>query len=224
MRASSVVLLSGGLDSAVNLALAKAKDQVVLALTADYGQRARESEFKAAAALASHYDIPHQTIDLRWLGELGGSALTQSSTPMPELLTSELDHGATIRASAKVVWVPNRNGVLINVAASVAERMGAKRVVVGFNREEATTFPDNSLDYLRRASDALALSTANGVEVFCYTTLMSKSELVAEVLKVDPKFPFQHLWSCYQNGAKPCGKCESCGRSARALAANGVKL
>ena len=97
-----------------------------------------------------------------------------------------------------------------------AERLGAERVVVGFNREEATTFPDNSEDFLERATRALELSTANQVRVFSYTVSWDKREIVARLRKELPEFPFHLLWSCYLGGDRPCAQCESCQRSARA--------
>jgi 7-cyano-7-deazaguanine synthase len=217
MRQPSVILLSGGLDSAANLAFAHEHDDPVLALTIRYGQRAADPEVRAARDLCAYYGIPHQVMDLSWLGALGGSSLTQSSLSVPELKTSELDDLSVIQNTAKSVWVPNRNGVFINVAAAWAERRGAKRVVVGFNREEATTFPDNSIDFLNRSTRSLELSTANHVEVFCYTAAWDKREIVRELEKLSKPFPFEKVWSCYMGGETACGRCESCQRLLRAL-------
>ena len=216
-RAPSVVLLSGGLDSAANLAFCAEQDHPVLALTCRYGQKAADPEVRSAQALCKHYGIKHEVVDLSWLGALGGSALTEASETPPSIESSLLDDATTTRKTAKAVWVPNRNGVLINVAAAYAERQAATRVVVGFNREEAVTFPDNSADFLYRASDSLALSTANGVSVFCYTTQLDKREIVAKLRALPKKFPFELVWSCYTAGPKACGVCESCQRLKRAL-------
>lgn len=217
MRQPSVILLSGGLDSSANLAFAREHDEPVLALTVRYGQRAAEREVIAARDLCEYYGVEHQVMDLPWLGALGGSSLTQSSLAVPELKTSQLDDLSVIQDTAKSVWVPNRNGVLINVAAAWAERRKAKRVVVGFNREEATTFPDNSVEFLNRATRALELSTANHVEVFCYTAAWDKREIVRELEKLSKPFPFEKVWSCYMGEATACGRCESCQRLSRAL-------
>src|SRR6478672_11510733 len=126
-RVPSVVLLSGGLDSAANLAFCVKRDQAVLALTCRYGQRAADREARAAARLCEIYSVRHEVIDLPWLGKLGGSSLTDSYAEMPEFRSDELDDAGLTRASAKSVWVPNRNGVLINIASAYAERMGARR-------------------------------------------------------------------------------------------------
>jgi len=212
----SVILLSGGLDSAANLALCAALDRPVLALSFRYGQRAARREMIAAAALAAHYEVKHEIVSIEWLGALGGSSLTDLGADIPRLESSELDRADVTTESARAVWVPNRNGLLINAAAAYAERLGAPRVVVGFNREEAQTFPDNSTVYMRRATAALAMSTSNGVEVFSYTSELDKTEIVAELRLRDPEFPFHLIWSCYQGGERPCGCCESCRRFYRA--------
>lgn len=222
MRARSVILLSGGLDSAANLALCAERDQPVLALTANYGQRAFEPELRAARALCEYYGVRHERVELGWLGALGGSSLTAREETVPDVATHLLDDARTTEASAKAVWVPNRNGVLINVAAAYAERMGASRVIVGFNAEEAVTFPDNSGAFLEAATGALAYSTAGGeVSVHCYTTEWDKRRIVEELRGLGSRtgraFPFERVWSCYHGGARPCGACESCRRFARAM-------
>lgn len=214
---ASVVLLSGGLDSAANLAFCREHDMPVLALTARYGQRAQDREVEAAKKLCEYYKVEHQILELPWVGALGGSSLTESAMKLPELKRNELDNREITEKTAKSVWVPNRNGILINAAAAYAERLGAARVVVGFNSEEAVTFPDNSEEFLKRATRSLEYSTSNHVSVFCYTTAMNKTQIVHELRKLKPAFPFDRIWSCYLGGEKPCGKCESCQRQERAL-------
>lgn len=217
-RHRSVVLLSGGLDSAANLAFAREYDEPVLAITARYGQRAQDREVEAAHKLCLYYEVEHQVVELPWLGAIGGSSLTESSMNLPTFKVDQLDDRELTTNSAKSVWVPNRNGILINVAAAYAEKLGAARVVVGFNVEEAATFPDNSAEFLKRATRSLEYSTANQVTVFCYTTEMNKKQIVKELRSLKKPFPFDRIWSCYTGGEKPCGKCESCQRQARALA------
>jgi 7-cyano-7-deazaguanine synthase len=216
-RVRSVVLLSGGLDSAANLALCHELDEPVLAITVRYGQKAQDKEVQAARNFCSYYDVQHQVLDLPWLGALGGSSLTESATALPQLEQNELDDRGITEKSAKSVWVPNRNGILINTAAAFAERCAAERVVVGFNIEEASTFPDNSEEFLKRSTRSLEYSTANHVQVFSYSTAWNKTRIVQELRRLKKKFPFESLWSCYLGGEKPCEHCESCQRQSRAI-------
>lgn len=215
-RLKTVVLLSGGLDSSANLAIADHFDRPVLALTVDYGQRASAAEIRAARSISEYYGVPHEVLDLRWLGALGGSALTESAIGVPEPEQGLLDDPKAASVTARAVWVPNRNGVLIHAAAAVAESRGAQQVVVGFNKEEAATFPDNSSQFLGTANLSLRYSTAGRVKLACYTDMMVKSEIVQALRNLPKPFPFDRVWSCYHGGERMCGKCESCQRFVRA--------
>jgi 7-cyano-7-deazaguanine synthase len=212
----SLVLLSGGLDSSANLAFTRHFDEPVLALTIDYGQKAATREIRSAAAFAKHYGVPHQVLELKWLGDLGGSALTSTKFEIPSLSGSDLDHLPTTKKTGSAVWVPNRNGLFINVAAAIAESKGIQQVVVGFNKEEAATFPDNSSQFLGVSTLALKYSTRNGVKVVSYTEMMNKIEIVEALRNLPGSFPFDQVWSCYAGGEKACGICESCKRFHRA--------
>ncbi len=218
----AVVLLSGGLDSAANLALSRARgDQLLATVTVDYGQRAAARELERARKLAEHYDVHPVVLEMKWLGQCGGSALTDSSRALPEPCAHELDHPQGSRITAQAVWVPNRNGALINAAAAVAESLGADTVLVGFNREEAVTFPDNTRSFMEALNAALAFSTsrARAVSVDSYTVDLNKTEIVRALRTLPEPFPKELVWSCYRGDATPCGKCESCGRFARAWSA-----
>ncbi len=215
-RLKSLILLSGGLDSSANLAFADYFDLPVMALTIDYGQRAASAEIRAAASFAKHYGITHRILDLKWLGELGGSALTSSTIDVPKMDAAKLDDQKTAEATAKQVWVPNRNGLFINAAAAIAESMGAQQVIVGFNKEEAATFPDNSSQFLGVSNLSLKYSTNGRVKLACYTDMMVKKEIVQSLRNLPKKFPFEYVWSCYHGGEKMCGECESCKRFIRA--------
>ena len=218
-RLKSLILLSGGLDSTANLAFARHFDEPVLALTIDYGQKAARREIESASFFAKLYGVPHRVLDLKWLGDLGGSALTEGARAIPSLQRSELDHLPTTQKTAASVWVPNRNGLFINVAAAIAESRGIQQVVVGFNREEAATFPDNSSQFLGVSTLALKYSTRNGVKVISYTEMMVKTEIVEALKGLPEPFPFDRVWYCYAGGEAPCRACESCKRFGRATGA-----
>jgi 7-cyano-7-deazaguanine synthase len=203
----AVAVLSGGLDSTVSLAAAVRKLDVVLALTFDYGQRAAKREREAAAKIAGRYRIPHRVIAIPWLARITRTALVDRAARLPRNEMSA--------RSAKAVWVPNRNGVFLETAAAHAESLGAKRIVTGFNREEAATFPDNSTAYVRALNRALSYSTAKGVEVVSYTGDLDKRGIVRLGRRLGA--PIEWVWPCYEGGRAWCGSCESCLRSLRAL-------
>ncbi|MBN22340.1 MAG: 7-cyano-7-deazaguanine synthase QueC [Bdellovibrionaceae bacterium] len=212
----SVILLSGGLDSAANLAIAVEQSEPVLALTMNYGQRAALREIESAQKFCEYYEVPHEVLDLPWLGELSHSALNQMDVSIPHVKTNELDVLKTTLASAQKVWVPNRNGLFIEIAASFAESLGATEVIVGFNAEEAVTFPDNSEAFVRSMNDSLCYSTANRVQVVSYTQSWVKTQIVQKLVDLG-NFPFDWIWSCYYGGDTACQVCESCVRFQRAI-------
>ncbi len=215
---TAICVLSGGLDSSVAMMIALAEGYTIpLAITFDYGQRAAPAEIRQSKALCDHFKVPHRTLSLPWFSEISKSRLTQKETELPQLLQSQLNNNEVCEASKNAVWVPNRNGILIEIAAGYAESLEASSVIVGFNREEAATFPDNSISYLVAIEKALFYSTKNHVKVICPTRTLDKKQIVR--LAKERNFPFELLWSCYQNGNKMCGKCESCQRLKRA--ANG---
>lgn len=216
----AVALLSGGLDSTVAAALAETSHGLGLALTVDYGQRAFERERAAARAMAQHFGAEHRTLRLDFLADVTKTALVDRSVELPALSREQLDDvtGAAHRSMA-AVWVPNRNGLLIAAAAALAESADLDTVVVGFNLEEATTFPDNSQAFLERTNAALELSTRNHVRVESPTVALDKREIVAEGYRIEA--PLHYLWSCYRGGDRHCLQCESCLRLCRALEAVG---
>jgi 7-cyano-7-deazaguanine synthase len=163
--------------------------------------------------------LRHRAIELPWLADITGTALVDRASPLPGLAADELDDRQKTLASAAAVWVPNRNGVFINVAAAFAESLGCEAVVVGFNAEEGQTFPDNTPEFAAAASAALAYSTQTHVRVVSATQHLTKAEIVALGRQLGA--PLAHVWSCYEPGPEPCGKCESCLRSARAFQAQG---
>lgn len=212
---SSVVLLSGGLDSTVNLAYAFTEGPVKLALTIDYGQLAASKELAAASRLAKHYGVPHRIVQLPWLQQITNNALVNQEQLLPEPSGDALDQYDQASQSAAAVWVPNRNGLFVNIAACFAESLHCQRVVTGFNREEAATFPDNTPEFIQAVSAAMNYSTANQVKVISYTARMDKQEIVALGQRLG--VPWELVWSCYRGEHTMCGKCESCQRLIRAF-------
>jgi 7-cyano-7-deazaguanine synthase len=212
---TAVALLSGGLDSLVAAAHAAQHGGLILALTLDYGQRAAEREKAAAAAIAERLGARHQVVAATFLGAIANCALTRKEAALPEPAEAELDDREKGLERAARVWVPNRNGIMIHVAAGFAEAFGADRIVVGFNREEAATFPDNGPDFLEASNRALAFTLGEPVRVESPTIDLDKTGIVE--LGLSLKAPLHLVWSCYEAGPGHCFRCESCRRLERAL-------
>jgi 7-cyano-7-deazaguanine synthase len=207
--ARAVVVLSGGLDSAVALAeiLNHLPGSVALAITFDYGQRASVRELDAAAAIAKYYQVPHRIVSLPWL-----------STLVPLDLNPEASAAGLSSATADSVWVPNRNGVFLNIAASYAEMLGAQAVIFGANLEESEAgFPDNSEMYRVRLNTALDLSTRNHVRVMAPVGHLNKAQIGQRAAELN--VPVHLLWSCYDQLNLHCGVCPSCQLLKKALEA-----
>ncbi len=217
----AIVLLSGGLDSTVATWLARSSLSPALALTVDYGQKAARRELAAAYSLSRELDIPHRTVYIPYLREAAGGALIDRNARVPTPSAADLDDVAgAARATAKAVWVPNRNLAFITMAATWAEANGVKYVIVGFNREESATFPDNSAAFVDAVNRTLSYSTANAVEVVSPTLGMDKPEMMEAAKRAD--MPIELCWSCYLGDDAPCGTCESCRRFNRAVEAAGA--
>jgi 7-cyano-7-deazaguanine synthase len=208
-RVKSIALVSGGLDSIVSLARAVGERDVRLVMFFDYGQRARESERVSAMSAANFYGLPFTDVDVRWLESLSPPGMRVSSAP------DRRDEAPASLQALDDVWIPNRNGVFVNVAAAYAEGYGCETLVTGFNREEAQEFPDNSRDYVERVNRALELSTRSGVRVESFTLDLDKRAIIR--LGLELKAPLSIVWSCYRSGERMCGRCASCARLRGAL-------
>lgn len=205
----SIALVSGGLDSIVSLARAVKERRVESVMFFDYGQRARESERVSSMSAANYYGLPFEDADIRWLETLAPAGMQSSAA-------SGAAGGREALTTLEDVWIPNRNGVFINIAAAYAERYRCDTIVTGFNREEAEEFPDNSREFVERVNRALEMSTRNHVRVESFTIDLDKPAILR--LGLELKAPLSIIWSCYRAGEHMCGRCASCTRLRAALA------
>lgn len=213
-RERAVALLSGGLDSTVSLALALEFCTVETAIFFDYGQHASSMEERAARRIADHYGIGFERFALPWLAAISSSSLIAGRGEPPHLSPEGTDSAAP--ASSGTVWVENRNGIFINIAAAVAAERDCQLVITGFNTEEALNFPDNSVAFLEGVNSALEFGVSKPVRVTSPTVTMNKREIVAEGLRL--RIPWDTIWSCYRGRTVMCGDCESCLRLRGAVA------
>ena len=206
-----IILLSGGLDSLVSLGLGMQKYGISLALTFDYGQKALEQEASTSKNICDYYKIEHKVIKLDWLKNVTHTALVEDKE-LPEGIDNPED-------SAKSVWVPNRNGLFLNIAGSFADGNNYDYIIIGANKEEGQTFPDNTQEFIDRINAEFEFSTQKHPKVVAPLINYDKNDIVKQA--IEHNIPLEFVRSCYSNGKKHCGKCESCTRLKNALIANG---
>jgi len=224
-----VCVLSGGLDSTVATLVAKSKDDDIYTLTFDYGQRAVLREINSARKISEVLGAKHKVIKLPFLKEFGGSALTDTNRTVPTLKEEDLDNLEKTRETMKAVWVPGRNIVMFSIASSFAESLGGGEVYTGLNREEGTTFPDNTLEFLNRFNSLLEYGTIKDVKLVAPLYNLDKNEIVKYGRELEEKLGVEVLkysYSCYHDNGEDflhCGTCESCIRRKRAFKEAGVE-
>lgn len=203
----AVVLLSGGLDSATCLALARQEGYACHALTVDYGQRHRV-ELQAAARVAAHLGaVQHLVLPLD-LRAFGGSALT-AAIAVPK----DRDPAA---ADIPVTYVPARNTILLSLSLGFAEVLEAEAIFIGVNAVDYSGYPDCRPEFIRAFEQLACLATRAGVEgrqrFRIRTPLIDlpKADIIRLGLALGIDYGLTH--SCYDPGAdrRPCGRCESC--------------
>jgi len=214
----AIVLLSGGLDSAVALYLARSHGFEVYALSFDYGQR-HNREVQAAMAIAEKAGVAaHQTITLK-LDQWGGSSLTDQSM--------ELENGDVTRTDIPITYVPARNMVFLSVAASYAEAIGARDIFIGVSEVDYSGYVDCREDFIEAMETAINKGTVMGAEKNLHISLHAPfiHKTKAEEIELGQKLevPFELTWSCYRGGDKPCGTCDSCLLRAKAFEEAGVR-
>ncbi|MCD1294108.1 7-cyano-7-deazaguanine synthase QueC [Methanocella sp. CWC-04] len=217
----SIVLLSSGLDSVVAFKKAYDMSDIVLAITFDYGQRAAAQEIEHAKKICGRFNVKHLDIELPWLKEITRTALVNREKAVPEPTEQELDDikGKAL-STAHQVWVPNRNGAFINIAAAYADSLEADMIICGFNAEEGATFPDNTPGFVEAINKSLEYSCLKKVAVNAPVIDLDKEQIIREGAAINA--PIDLSWSCYYSHESPCGKCESCMRRARAFRRAGI--
>ncbi|MCK9150557.1 7-cyano-7-deazaguanine synthase QueC [Methanobacterium alcaliphilum] len=209
----AISVLSGGLDSTVSTAYFS-KNYDIHALTFDYGQRSAIREIDSSKKICDNLGIGLTIMDLKWLGKLGKSALTTDAA-VPQLESDKLDNKEICDETARKVWVPGRNVVFTAIATAFAEAEDADIIIVGWDLEEAVTFPDNSREFLEAFNQTLSIGTLEGVQIEAPVIDLNKNEIVKLGEKVEA--PMHLSYSCYMGEEEHCGVCESCMRRKRAF-------
>jgi len=201
-RETAVCLVSGGMDSATTLAIAR-QDYNVAAMHAYYGQLTQDREIKAFRDLVSYYDIKNSmTFSLSHLHQIGGSALTD-----PDI---EVSIEGVRKDTVPSTYVPFRNAHLLSAAVSWAEVLKATRVFIGVVEEDSSGYPDcrqSFIEQFEKAVDEGTLPTTK-IKIVAPVLHMSKTEIVKKGHEIG--VPYELTWSCYVNTEKACGVCDSC--------------
>ncbi|MHB8293482.1 MAG: 7-cyano-7-deazaguanine synthase QueC [Acidimicrobiales bacterium] len=213
----ALVVLSGGLDSTVCMALARASSgssPPPLSVTFDYGQRHRR-ELAAARSVAHHYGSEHLVVALD-VGGWRGSALTDESITVPvHEPFSQAPDGSRATSPGPpvpVTYVPGRNLIFLSIAAGIAESRDLDAVYIGVNAMDYSGYPDCRPEFIESFSNTVSLAQKRGVEgrpveIVAPLLHMTKADIVS--LGIDLDAPLELTWSCYQGGTEPCGVCDA---------------
>lgn len=213
----AVILLSGGLDSATILAIAKEAGRDCFCLTFDYGQR-HQREIEAAKALAGWAGASHEILSFKlpWKG----SALLDEGIGLPKDRALE-----EMSQEIPATYVPARNTLFLSFAASWAETIGASWIYFGANAIDYSGYPDCRQGYLLAFQRLLALGTKSGVQgqtVEILVPLINKTKVDIVRWGIRLGVPYELTWSCYEGKTAPCQRCDSCLLRAKAFQEVGV--
>jgi len=200
-----VILYSGGMDSSV--ALYQYAGQIRLAVSFDYGSKHNKMEIEYAARNCKALDIEHRIIELD-LNKMGFvSDLLQSGGDIPE--------GHYEAESMKKTVVPFRNGIMLSIAAGIAESMDCNRLLISNHAGDHAIYPDCRPDFIQSMSKAINFGTYNNVEIMAPFTYLTKREIA--LMGKLKNVPFENTYSCYNGQALHCGTCGTCVERKEAL-------
>ena len=213
----AIVLLSGGLDSATTLWIAR-KHYNPLCLIFNYNQR-HKKEINSAKKIASRAKCSYKIVKIRLPEE--ADSLTNIKISLP-INRSVKDIGKSIPAT----YVPARNIIFLSFAVSYAEAINAKAVFIGANAVDFSGYPDCTREFFNAFSQVILKGTKSGVSsnpITIQTPILYKTK--AEIIRLGTKLkvPYELTWSCYKGGTKPCGKCDSCLLRAEGFRKAGIK-
>lgn len=207
----SVLILSGGMDSTTMLY--DFKDEIALAVTFNYGSNHNSREIECARYHCCQLQIEHLVIDLAFMGEYFESSLLSGADAIPE--------GNYDDENMKSTVVPFRNGIMLSVAAGLAESRGLKKVMMANHGGDHAIYPDCRPEFVDAMSKAISAGTYEGVKLVAPYTNLTKGEIACRGVKLG--VDYSKTYSCYKGGATPCGKCGTCRERAEALAYAGIK-
>ncbi|MCH4147309.1 MAG: 7-cyano-7-deazaguanine synthase QueC [Prevotella sp.] len=206
----SVIIVSGGMDS-ITL-LYEYQDRIALGISFDYGSNHNAKEIPFAELHCKRLGIKHITINLGFMHEYFKSSLLEGADAIPEGNYDEENMKSTV--------VPFRNGIMLSIAAGVAESNGLKYVMMANHSGDHTIYPDCRPEFVNSMSAATKAGTFVGVEVWAPYTNISKADIARHGKKLG--IDYAETWSCYKGGDVHCGKCGTCRERKEALREAGI--
>lgn len=206
-----LIVLSGGLDSTTMLY--EYKDRIALALSFDYGSNHNKKELSCATLHCQRLGIQHIIIPLEFIRQYFHSSLLEGAEAVPE---GEYDD-----ANMRSTVVPFRNGIMIAIAAGMAENNGLKQVMMANHSGDHAIYPDCRPAFVQAMDAAIEAGTYEGVRLFTPYTNLTKADIArhGKALGID----YSETWSCYKGGDIHCGKCGTCTERREALREAGIE-
>lgn len=200
----AVVLLSGGLDSATALAIARQQGFRCFALSLDYGQR-HHVELEAARSIAQLQQVEEHKVIKLDLGAIGGSALTDTSIAVPEQASDGIP----------ITYVPARNTIFLSLALGWAEVLGALDLFIGVNAVDYSGYPDCRPEYIQAFQQLCQLATREGVQgstfrIHAPLIEWSKADIIRKGIELGVTYSETVSCYCANESGNACGKCDSC--------------
>lgn len=206
----SVIVVSGGMDS-ITLLYDK-KDEIALAVTFDYGSNHNAKEITWAKVHCERLNIKHIVIKLDFMHRYFTSSLLEGGDAIPE--------GHYADENMKSTVVPFRNGIMLSIAAGIAESNGLRKILIANHGGDHTIYPDCRPEFIKAMNEAIINGTYEDVSIDAPYTNITKADIAAigKRLGID----YSETWSCYKGGEKHCGKCGTCIERKEALALAGI--
>lgn len=211
-KQKAIVVLSGGMDSGVLLADYSQKVDIVLAVFFYYGSKHNDKEMKCAEFLADKYGVKLQKIELPFINDCFKSSLLESSD-------EEIPEGHYEAENMKSTVVPFRNGIMLAIAAGIAESVEADMILLGSHSGDHAIYPDCRPEFNKAFAEAVHFGTYNSVQMKAPYADISKIGIAK--IGYELGFPFEHTWTCYKGQEVHCGKCGSCVERKEALSCDG---
>ena len=207
----SIIIVSGGMDSITMLY--EFKDRIALGLSFDDGSNHNAREIPFAELHCKRLGIPHLTIPLDFMSKYFKSSLLEGADAIPEGDYDEVNMQSTV--------VPFRNGIMLSIAAGMAESHNLKYIMMANHSGDHTIYPDCRPEFVRAMSEAVKTGTFPGIEILAPYTGITKADIArrGKAMGLD----YAETWSCYKGGDRHCGKCGTCRERIEALKEAGIE-